>query len=64
TLQTSDNDIVKATRYLPKHKIRTSDGFLIGGDKNSDVEPGVDMEHHMPVKDLRKRWEEIHRLGV
>ncbi|KAF9960513.1 hypothetical protein BGZ72_006738 [Mortierella alpina] len=64
TLETNDNDIVRATRYLPKHKIRTSDGFLIGGDKNGDVEPGVDMEHHMPVKDLRKRWEEIHRLGV
>ncbi|KAG0296969.1 hypothetical protein BGZ96_008005 [Linnemannia gamsii] len=72
-------DLVQATRYLPKYKIQLSAGFVraegsdgsMGGGggelmvlEGEENEPGVDMENHMPVKDLKKRWEEIHRLGI
>lgn len=67
-------DLVQATRYLLKYKTQVSAGFVraegsMGGGEmvvleGGENEPGVDMENHMPVKDLKKRWEEIHRLGI
>ncbi|KAF9432201.1 hypothetical protein BGZ76_011132 [Entomortierella beljakovae] len=56
------NGVIQATRY-PLKKVPVSDGAVLE-DSNDDYEPGVDMEHHMPVKDLKKRWEEIYRLGI
>ncbi|KAG0224526.1 hypothetical protein B0O80DRAFT_428418 [Mortierella sp. GBAus27b] len=61
-VQTNSNGVILATRYPPKRTQHT-DGTL-DQEKNQDVQPGIDMEHHMPVKDLRKRWEEIYRLGM
>ncbi|KAF9117159.1 hypothetical protein BGX27_000008 [Mortierella sp. AM989] len=60
--QVNANGIVQATRY-PLKKSQVSDG-AVTKDLDGDIEPGVDMEHHMPVKDLKKRWEEIYRLGI
>ncbi|KAF9098238.1 hypothetical protein BGX23_006654 [Mortierella sp. AD031] len=79
--QANAKDLVQATRYLPKHKIQVSSGFLHAGAGTEagtgagacgevaaaavgENEPGVDGDPHMPVKDLKKRWEEIHRLGI
>ncbi|KAG0004821.1 hypothetical protein BGZ65_012620 [Modicella reniformis] len=59
----NDSGIVQATRYLSK-KVHHADGGILPQEKNGDIEPGVDMEHHMPVKDLRKRWEQIYRMGI
>ncbi|KAF9904143.1 hypothetical protein EC991_002978 [Linnemannia zychae] len=67
--QANVKDLVQATRYLPKHKIQVSSSGaggmeeVLGGGGNEDGE-GVDMDPTMPVKDLKKRWEEIHRLGI
>ncbi|KAF9361975.1 hypothetical protein BGX26_008147 [Mortierella sp. AD094] len=47
----------------PQPQVNANDGAVLE-DQNDDIEPGVDMEHHMPVKDLKKRWEEIYRLGI
>ncbi|KAG0012867.1 hypothetical protein BGZ80_011458, partial [Entomortierella chlamydospora] len=60
--QVNANGVVQATRYPPK-KSQVSDGAVLD-DQNDDIEPGVDMEHHMPVKGLKKRWEEIYSLGI
>ncbi|KAG0063227.1 hypothetical protein BGZ89_010054 [Linnemannia elongata] len=68
--QANVKDLVQATRYLPKHKIQLSAGFVESGNGEMVLEEdenevgGVDVENHMPVKDLKKRWEEIHRLGI
>ncbi|KAF9542553.1 hypothetical protein EC957_001846 [Mortierella hygrophila] len=68
--QANVKDLVQATRYLPKHKIQLSVGFVESGNGEMVLEEdgnevgGVDVECHMPVKDLKKRWEEIHRLGI
>ncbi|KAG0272171.1 hypothetical protein BGZ95_012093 [Linnemannia exigua] len=75
--QANVKDLVQATRYLSKHKIQISSGVLNGGvdevlmgvaggggGGNEDEGQGVDMDPTMPVKDLKKRWEEIHRLGI
>ncbi|KAF8938728.1 hypothetical protein EDD21DRAFT_422551 [Dissophora ornata] len=61
-VQINADGVVLATRYLPK-KTQCTDGLAVE-DSNGDIEPGVDVEHHMPVKDLKKRWEEIYRHGV
>lgn len=68
--QANVKDLVQATRYLPKYKIQLSAGFVESGNEEMVLEEdenevgGVDVEGHMPVKDLKKRWEEIHRLGI
>ncbi|KAK3830969.1 MAG: hypothetical protein JOS17DRAFT_746155 [Linnemannia elongata] len=68
--QANVKDLVQATRYLPKYKIQLSAGFVESGNGEMVLEEdenevgGVDVEGHMPVKDLKKRWEEIHRLGI
>ncbi|KAF9132887.1 hypothetical protein BGW39_011073 [Mortierella sp. 14UC] len=74
--QANVKDLVQATRYLPKHKFQVSLGGggggggsggmedTLWGGGSEDDEQGVDMDPTMPVKDLKKRWEEIHRLGI
>ncbi|KAG0254576.1 hypothetical protein BG011_005652 [Mortierella polycephala] len=68
---TSTTDIItKIKECTPSSSqgiIQTSEITLEGPlveDRNRDVEPGVDVDHHLPVKDLKERWEQIHRLGV
>ncbi|KAF9933745.1 hypothetical protein FBU30_004546 [Linnemannia zychae] len=62
--QANAKDLVQATRYLPKHKIQQiAEGCEVLLDDMNESS-GVDVDHHMPVKDLKKRWEEIHRLGI
>ncbi|KAF9155055.1 hypothetical protein BG015_011193 [Linnemannia schmuckeri] len=68
--QANVKDLVQATRYLSKHKLQLSAGFVQSEGGNGEMvlqdgnEPCVEVENHMPVKDLKKRWEEIHRLGI
>jgi hypothetical protein len=62
-VETNANGVVLATRYPPKRPLYTDAAALLH-DKNHGIQPGVEVEHHMPVTDLRKRWEEIHRLGL
>ncbi|KAI1318846.1 hypothetical protein EDD11_005692 [Mortierella claussenii] len=60
--EVNSSGVVQSTRYLPKRS-HTLEGIL-AEDLNTDFEPGVSTEHHMPVKDLKERWEEICRLGI
>ncbi|KAK3812312.1 MAG: hypothetical protein J3Q66DRAFT_372467 [Benniella sp.] len=62
-VETNADGVVLATRYPPKRPLYT-DAAASLHDKDHDIQPGVEVEHHMPVRDLRKRWEEIHRLGL
>ncbi|KAG0322176.1 hypothetical protein BGZ99_003442 [Dissophora globulifera] len=61
-LEVNANGVVQATRY-PLKKTQNADGSVTD-DRNDDGEAGVDEEHHMPVKDLKKRWEELTRMGI
>ncbi|KAF9302029.1 hypothetical protein BGZ74_005941 [Mortierella antarctica] len=53
---TNASGVIQATRYLLKSR-------PIEEDRN-EVETGVSVEQLRPVADLKKRWEEIHRLGI
>ncbi|KAF9430902.1 hypothetical protein BGZ94_002400 [Podila epigama] len=59
--QTNASGVIQPTRYLPKHRGGQSQNGE--GDQN-DIQPGVDMEQLRPVADLKKRWEEMHRMGI
>ncbi|KAF9333025.1 hypothetical protein BG006_004092 [Podila minutissima] len=53
---TNASGVIQATRYLLKSR-------PVEEDRN-EVETGVSVEQLRPVADLKKRWEEIHRLGI
>ncbi|KAG0033558.1 hypothetical protein BGZ81_008134 [Podila clonocystis] len=54
--QNNASGVIQATRYLPKSR-------PVEDDRN-EVETGVNVEQLRPVADLKKRWEEMHRLGI
>ncbi|KAG0047091.1 hypothetical protein BGZ83_007778 [Gryganskiella cystojenkinii] len=58
-------EVVQATRYLRKQQ--QSESLILSSaslNDNADDKTGVHMEHLMPVSDLKKRWEDIHRFGI
>lgn len=55
-IRTNASGVILPTRYLPKSR-------PVEEDRN-EVETGVNVEQLRPVADLKKRWEEIHRLGI
>ncbi|KAF8982275.1 hypothetical protein BGZ46_001556 [Entomortierella lignicola] len=61
--QVNANGVVQARRYLLK-KSQASERTAVE-DQNENIEPDVDREHHMPIKDFKKkRLEEIYRVGI
>ncbi|KAI7829587.1 hypothetical protein BC939DRAFT_11972 [Gamsiella multidivaricata] len=60
--QVNEHGVIRATRYV--HRMAVAADGAVATNINDDIVPGIDMEHHMPVKDLTKRWEEIYRLGM
>ncbi|KAG0010430.1 hypothetical protein BGZ82_003457, partial [Podila clonocystis] len=54
--QANASGVIQATRYLPKSR-------PVEEDRN-EAETGVSVEQLRPVADLKKRWEEMHRLGI
>jgi hypothetical protein len=54
--------VVQPRRYLHK-KVYMTEGSLVLEDKNEEIEPGINMEHRMPVKDLKKRWKRFITLA-
>jgi len=49
--------VIQATRHLPKSSPDVE-------EDHNEVSAGVDVEQLRPVADLKKRWEEIHLLGI